>query len=53
MLNILLGSNDYAGGNSSPYDGQGKIWELAERNNKKQKRVTIKTVKKCKRVGLL
>ena len=53
MMNSLFISNDYKCANSDLYEGQGKIWEIAERNNKKQKQVNKKRVKKCERVGLL
>ena len=45
--------NEYFGGNSDQYHKQGKIWETAERNNKKPLRVNRKFVKSCKRVPLV
>ena len=53
MMNSLFSSNDYKCANSDPYEGQGKIWEIAARNNKKQNQVNKKRVKECERVGLL
>lgn len=53
ITNNLLGSNEYTGSNTDPYDGHGKIWEIAKRHNKKQKKLTKKLVKSCERVGLL